>query len=131
MCLPLFRTLRRRRVPAHVLGRRGERVAARAIRRRGYRVLGRNLRTPAGEVDLLALDHGTLVVVEVKAGARADEAHLAARLGRAQRRRLGRAARWLSRRPGIRGLPVRVDLVTVVFDGRRSVVTIRRDLRRR
>ena len=73
---------------AEALGRRGERAAVRALRRLGYRVLARRLRTRGGEVDVVALDGDTLVLVEVKAsqGAPADVA--ASRVGAAKRARL-------------------------------------------
>jgi putative endonuclease len=112
------------------VGRRGERIAARFLRRRGYRLLVRNLRTPRGEIDLLALDGRALVVVEVKTSRTRAGRLLEARLGRRQRERLVAAGRWLARRPSLRCYRPRVDLVTVSFVGRRSVVTIRRDLGR-
>jgi putative endonuclease len=52
------------------LGRRAETIVARELERRGWRIVERNAR-PAefrGELDIVALDGGDLVVVEVKAG---------------------------------------------------------------
>ncbi|MFV1960108.1 MAG: YraN family protein [Planctomycetota bacterium] len=120
---------RRRGLEARRLGRRGEQVAARALRRAGYRILGRNLRTPHGEVDLLAREGGALVVVEVKTRRlpAPGEPPLRRRvLGASQRDRLRRAAAWLGRRAGSDPRRVRRDLVTVTFAGCRSLVTIRR-----
>jgi putative endonuclease len=48
------------------LGRAGEDVAAAYLRSQGMRVVGRNWRCPAGEIDLVAIDGGWLVVCEVK-----------------------------------------------------------------
>jgi putative endonuclease len=42
-------------------------VAASFLIERGYRVLAKNQRTPLGELDLVCLDEGEVVVVEVKA----------------------------------------------------------------
>jgi putative endonuclease len=47
-------------------GRRGEDVAAAFLTDRGYRVIARNVRAPGGEIDLVCIDAGTLVFVEVK-----------------------------------------------------------------
>ena len=47
-------------------GRWGERRAARHLAAKGLRVIGRNLRIAGGELDVVALDGRTLVVVEVK-----------------------------------------------------------------
>jgi putative endonuclease len=52
--------------PRHVLGRIGEQLAAAHLERLGYRVLARNHRTRHGEIDLVAADDETLVIVEVK-----------------------------------------------------------------
>jgi putative endonuclease len=51
-------------------GRYAETLVARELERRGWRIVARNAR-PArvrGELDIVALDHGDLVIVEVKAG---------------------------------------------------------------
>lgn len=48
------------------LGRRGEDAAAAYLERLGHTVIDRNWRTRAGEVDIVALDGDTLVLVEVK-----------------------------------------------------------------
>ena len=48
------------------LGRSGERLAADYLKARGYRLVDRNVRRREGEVDLVALQGGTLVFVEVK-----------------------------------------------------------------
>jgi putative endonuclease len=47
-------------------GTAGEVAAARYLTERGYHVLERNFRCRGGEIDLIALDGGTLVFVEVK-----------------------------------------------------------------
>ncbi|HKW44533.1 MAG TPA: YraN family protein [Candidatus Eremiobacteraceae bacterium] len=47
-------------------GTAGEAAAARYLTERGYHVLERNFRCRGGEIDLIALDGGTLVFVEVK-----------------------------------------------------------------
>jgi putative endonuclease len=47
-------------------GRQGEDAAARFLSSLGYRIVARNVRLPGGEIDLVAVDAGTLVFVEVK-----------------------------------------------------------------
>ncbi len=49
------------------LGEEGESIAAEYLCQAGYVILGRNLRTPYGEIDLLARQGAALVFVEVKA----------------------------------------------------------------
>ncbi len=115
---------RRQGLLARRLGRRGERAAARALARLGLRILARNVVTPEGEVDLLALEGRTLVLVEVKT-TRCGAA-LARRVGAVQKRRVRAAGRWLAAKRGFGRRPWRADLVEVRFDGFRPVVTIRR-----
>lgn len=51
----------------HRLGHAGEQAAAGYLESLGYRILQRNLRGPAGEIDIVALDGTTFVFIEVKA----------------------------------------------------------------
>ncbi len=48
------------------LGQWGEALAADYLKQLGYAILERNVRTPYGEIDLIAQDSGELVFVEVK-----------------------------------------------------------------
>ena len=92
-------------------GHRGEWLAALWLMLHGYRVLGFRLRTPGGEIDLLAVRGRVLAIVEVKRRATLEEA-LAA-LTREQAERLSAAARALSLRPGLRRLSARGDIVAL------------------
>jgi putative endonuclease len=53
-------------------GREGEMRAADALEKAGLRIIARNIRSPSGEIDLIALDGETLVFIEVKAWASYD-----------------------------------------------------------
>ena len=48
------------------VGDEGEGRAEAYLRQLGFRILGRNVRSPLGELDLVADDQGVLVFVEVK-----------------------------------------------------------------
>ncbi len=109
---PLPSKRRDRRKQAERRGRRGERLAALYLGLKLYRVLARRVKTPLGEIDLVARRGGTLVFVEVKTRRRPDteaEAHAAVNTSR-----IARAARWyLSRHPSCAGLTIRFDLIFV------------------
>lgn len=48
------------------LGQWGEEIAASYLRHQGYAILEHNIRTPYGEIDLLASQADTLIFVEIK-----------------------------------------------------------------
>ena len=47
-------------------GRRGERIAAWYLRLKGWRILAQRVKTPRGEIDLIARRGSTVAFVEVK-----------------------------------------------------------------
>ena len=110
------------------LGRRGEDLAGEHLQRLGFRVLARNVRTRAGEIDLIVCDGRTLVFAEVKTrtartGARpsADHEPLAGLRARQRRRMRRLALAWLSAtdrrdRPAVQ--TIRFDAVGVTLDAR-------------
>jgi putative endonuclease len=98
------------------LGRRGETAAVRALRRAGYRIVARNWRCAAGEVDVVALDGETVVLVEVKA-TRAAGPSPAHRVDHAKRERLRGAWRVLSAHRRFARRPHRFDVVAVRAEG--------------
>ena len=53
-------------MPVNPLGVSGEALAEDHLRGLGYQIVGRDIRTPLGQLDLVATDGGTLVFVEVK-----------------------------------------------------------------
>lgn len=92
-------------------GRRAETIAAFWLRLKGWAVLARRVRTPVGEIDLVARRGRTLAFVEVKArstGAAADFALDDHRL-----RRVAAAAQALAYRFARDGDVIRIDAVIV------------------
>jgi putative endonuclease len=84
------------RIARYRRGRVSEWVAAAALLARGYRVLGRRVRTPYGEIDLIAVRGRRLAFVEVKA--RPSRAEGEAAIAPRQAARIARAAEfWVSR----------------------------------
>lgn len=97
---------------ARTSGRRAEIIGALWLMAKGYRILGLRLKTPLGEIDLLARKGGVLAVVEVKRRA-SLEAALDCVQWR-QRERLLRAARSLAdHRPSLAGAAIRLDLLAL------------------
>jgi len=99
-----------------IFGDRGERAAAKFLRRRGMKIIERQHRSRLGEIDLVALDGGQVVFIEVKTrtsdvAGRPDEAVTHAkqkkltRLGLAYLKHRG----WLGKRSA------RFDVVAVTW----------------
>jgi len=94
---------------AQARGRAAESVAAAYLELIGYTVARRNARLAGVEVDLVARDGATCVLVEVKYRGRTDYGGAALAVTRTQRDRLMRAARAASRTAA----HVRVDVVAI------------------
>jgi putative endonuclease len=94
---------------AETSGRRGERLAAWWLRLKGWRILDRRVRTPAGEVDLVAR-RGTLIAfVEVKM--RRTAAELDHAIDQRRLARVATAAEVLMTRYAGPGDDIRVDVI--------------------
>ncbi len=94
-------------------GRWAERLCVFVLRLKGYRVIARDLRTPAGEVDIVARRGRSVAFVEVKARATMDIAANALRPK--QRERIARAAGYiLAKLPDAQDADVRFDVMLVV-----------------
>ncbi len=96
---------------AEAAGRRGERLAAWWLRLKGWHIVDRRVRTPAGEVDLVAR-RGTLVAfVEVKT--RRDAAGLDHAIDARRLARVAAAAELLMPVYARPGDDIRVDVVLI------------------
>ena len=114
------------------LGRRAETLVAERLEQAGWRIVDRNVRLPSGELDIVALDGGTLVFVEVKAGragATVGPELPAHAVGRRKQLKLRRLAReWIAEARGPSGVAgYRFDVVGVRFgpDGLADIDHIR------
>jgi putative endonuclease len=94
-------------------GRLSEWMAAALLIAKGYRILGRRIRTPHGEIDLVAVRGSRLAFVEVKRRLTRVEAEAA--LTPRQAGRIARAAEfWISRHAAYREYERGLDAVLVV-----------------
>lgn len=110
----------RNRQASYQLGLTAEERCAEHLRTRGYAILATRLRTKEGEIDLLAQQGDTLVVVEVKA--RASQADGLYAVTPRQQKRLTRAALAVLADPDRAGLTpplppnIRFDVMAVAGD---------------
>ncbi len=93
-------------------GRRAERLASLWLQLKGWKILGRRVRTPVGEVDLVARRGKVVAFVEVKARSTAEDAGLA--LDEWRLRRVAAAAEALAHRYIRPGDDIRLDAIFIV-----------------
>jgi putative endonuclease len=93
-------------------GRRAESLAALWLRLKGWTILARRVRTPVGEVDLIARRGRTIAFVEVKA--RSSEEQAAFALDEWRLRRVAAAAGALAHRYARAGDDIRIDALFIV-----------------
>ena len=94
----------------------------RELERRGYRIQERRWRCRLGEIDLVAWDGATLVIVEVKTRSRRDYGQPADAVGWAKQRKLAQLADLYVRSRRIGRVTVRFDVVGVLVTGRAAPV---------
>ena len=92
-------------------GRIAERAAGWWLRLKGWQILDRRVRTPVGEVDLVARRRGLVAFVEVKARGRGDALDLAIDERRLQR--VAAAAEMLAPRYAGPGDDIRIDVILI------------------
>jgi putative endonuclease len=103
--------------PAQARGRQAEDMAARHLEAHGLRVIERNVRCRGGEVDLVCLDRGAVVFVEVRLRTSGRFGGAAESITAAKRGRILLAAQWWLGGAGrrYRSAPCRLD--AVLLDG--------------
>jgi len=95
------------------LGKWGEAAAAKFLRKRRMKILARNVRTPVGEIDIIAREGNTLVFVEVKTRRSGLFGLPQEAVGPTKQRQLRRAAQWYLGDGHGKGLQPRFDVVAV------------------
>jgi putative endonuclease len=108
-----------------VTGLKGEEAAARFLARSGYAIVDRNVRTRAGEIDLVARDGPTLVFVEVKTRRDMEGDPPQAAVNTRKQNRLGKLAQGYLKLKRVRQTPCRFDVVSVIFNDEGGVKAIR------
>jgi putative endonuclease len=106
-------------------GVKGEEEAARFLTRSGYAILDKNVRTRAGEIDLVAKEGKTLVFVEVKTRRDLEGDPPQAAVQTRKQNRLAKLAHGYLKLKRLRQTPCRFDVVAVIFNDDGGVKAIR------
>lgn len=102
-------------------GQRAEHWACDLLRRQGAEILERNFRQRCGELDVIALHEGVILVVEVRLRRHQNFAGAAASVDRHKQKKILRTTQlWLMKHPEHARLPIRFDVVAIepTADGR-------------
>jgi putative endonuclease len=98
------------------LGAAGEAAAVRHLEKRGFRIVEANVRCRFGEIDIVAIEAGVIVFVEVKGNRGGRYGAPEEMVTPAKQRRLTRLALWYLQRRDWLGRPARFDVVAVDWD---------------
>jgi putative endonuclease len=98
------------------LGAAGEFEATRFLERRGYRIVESNVRCRFGEIDIVAIDAGVIVIVEVKGNRGRQYGAPEEMVTPGKQRRLTRLAAWYLQSRGWLGRAARFDVVAVDWE---------------
>lgn len=100
------------RFEAEKRGRRGEAIAAWFLRAHGWRIVGERVKTPRGEIDLIARRGKTVAFVEVKSRTKRTDLDLA--ISPQSLRRVAAAAEILLPKFGKGSENMQIDVILVV-----------------
>jgi len=101
--------------PRKQLGDTGEDLAAVALKKQGYKILERNYLTPLGEIDLIARQGKTLVIIEVKTRKSLRFGSPQEAVSAAKQAKLRRLADYYLKEKRLTGAPVRFDVVAILL----------------
>ncbi|MEZ6136053.1 MAG: YraN family protein [Pirellulaceae bacterium] len=97
------------------LGPAGEREAAKFLRKLGYRIVAHSHRQRLGEIDLIAIDDGCVVFVEVKTWNSDSNGDPSLAVDRRKQEKITRAALIFLKAKGLLEHPARFDVVSIVL----------------
>lgn len=98
---------------SHEVGRRGERAAVQWLRDRGYRILETNYRWHRAEIDVIALDGGWVVFIEVKTRKVGVYGPPEEAVGRKKQNQIARVAAHYLQARGMEGMDCRFDVLAL------------------
>lgn len=106
------------------LGSKGEEAAAQYLKKKGFSVLCRNYTCVIGEIDLIALDKGVIVFVEVRS--RSGDVYGLAQesITKRKQHKLRQLASYYLLAEGKAGSDCRFDVIAILFEGEGGIKTL-------
>ena len=103
------------------IGQSGEKAAAEFLKLKGYKIVGSNLRTPFGELDLVARHGRYIVFIEVKSRSTDSLGPPSLSVTWQKRKRIVKNALWYLAGPGRAHSYWRIDVVSVKLNASREL----------
>ena len=113
---------------SQTLGTIGEELAYHYLNAHGYKVLLKNYECALGEIDLIAKEKGAVVFVEVKTRSSDAMGAPAESVTFQKRRQIVKTAQYYLKRYGIKEVPCRFDVVSIMMpEGKTPEIEVIRD----
>lgn len=100
---------------SQTLGLVGEALASHYLTAKGYKILLRNYESSLGEIDLIAKEKGALVFIEVKTRSSISMGLPLESVTFRKRAQIVKCAQYYMKRYGIKNLPCRFDVVSILM----------------
>jgi putative endonuclease len=114
----------RRENSSKTAGNKGEERAAAFLEAAGFRIIGRNIRSGAGEVDIVAIDHDVLVFAEVKSWTSYSIENLEYSVNKKKQRKIIETSKYfLENHREYSDMSVRFDVVFIQADAVTHIVS--------
>lgn len=109
-----------------LVGKRGEDAAKNYLAEQGYQIIETNYRCPLGEIDIVARDGRTIVLVEVRTKTGLSFGSPEESINADKKRRLKRLALSYLQSKSCSEMPCRIDLIAVMLDREKhSVINLK------
>ncbi|OGW77428.1 MAG: YraN family protein [Omnitrophica bacterium RIFCSPHIGHO2_02_FULL_49_9] len=102
----------------------GESIGEAYLAKLGYRILERNVRSPFGEIDLVADDKGTVVFVEIKTRRNLSYGFPEESVGRRKQKKLASLASWYLMHYPKRNPQVRFDVLSILLSDHKPEIRL-------
>ena len=95
-------------------GIQGEQLALKYLSRHKFKILEKNYTCPVGEADIIAINNGMLVILEVKSWSTLEFGRPAEAVDSVKQRKLQNIALFYQKKKRLLDMPIRFDVVEVL-----------------
>ena len=107
-----------------ITGKKGENIAVSFLKKKGFQILDTNFRCMFGEIDIIALEDGEYVFIEVKTRKSGELGYPEQAVGITKQRKISRVALYYLQAKNLLDVKARFDVVAVIMSGSKNEVTL-------